>query len=69
MFFSYLEMQGNFFWKHRTNSHLFVAKILQINKAFYVAGCWHLCSSFNITCHDWKKYNQSQLGKEKSTLL
>ena len=35
-------------------------------QAFYAAGCWGLCSSFlyNMS-HDWKKYNQSQLGKGK----
>ena len=33
---------------------------------FYAAGRWDLCSSFSYnTCHDWKKYNQSQLGKGK----
>ena len=35
-------------------------------QAFYAEGHWGLCSSFLYnTRHDWKKYNQSQLGKEK----
>ena len=48
------------------------AQISPIRKTFlvsYAVGRWRLCSIFYDTRHDWKKYNQSQLGKEKSALL
>ena len=48
-------------------------QISQINKAFQASmllpvGTCALVFLYNMR-YDWKKYNQSQLGKEKSTLL
>jgi len=46
--------------------------ISQINKAFFAACHWHLCSSLFIRHANMigrNNYNQSQLEKEKSALL
>ena len=69
-------LYGTFMQQMHEHSFIAIKKrsqILQISKAFqafYAAGHWELCSSFLCnTHHNWNKYNQSQLEKEKSALL
>ena len=82
MFFSYLERCREIcfpqiWYIFTANSHHFVAKSVHkyCKSTRHFRHCMLLAIGtcalvFYINmCHDWKKYNQSQLKKEKHTLL